>query len=201
MTQHSDQLPRIFQANIARLYQRVVQPTLERLPMHEKLLTGVTTSMDEFLDGAAMQVDNHTANEANKVLVLVLAAIFERQLRLWASNILRVTDHPDIAGMHFEKLLAAVIEVAGIDLHQRDMGESLEEALLVANVVRHGDGQSSKALRDRKPALWVQNDDYVDLAPGPSPDSEMLRVRPDDLIRYMRAMIRFWGLADPLPWP
>lgn len=33
MTQQSDQLPRIFQANVARLYQRVIEPTLERLPI------------------------------------------------------------------------------------------------------------------------------------------------------------------------
>lgn len=199
MTQQSDQLPRIFQANMARLYQRVVEPTLERLPMHKKVMTGVTTSMDEFLDRAAKQVDNHTANEAYKVFVLTMAAIFERQLRLWAANILSAGDYPDIPGMKFDKLLAAVVEIAGIDMIERDLGTTLKEALLVANVVRHGEGPSMKALCDRKPELWVQNDDYVDLAPGPSPDSEMLRIRPDDLIRYVRAMIRFWGLADRLP--
>lgn len=48
----------------------------------------MTASMGEFLDRAGMRMDNHTANEANKVFVLVLAEIFERQLQLWAANIL-----------------------------------------------------------------------------------------------------------------
>jgi len=32
-----DQLPRIFQANLARLFERVVQPAMEALPVHSSL--------------------------------------------------------------------------------------------------------------------------------------------------------------------
>ncbi|MBX4159311.1 hypothetical protein K4A07_19500, partial [Lactiplantibacillus plantarum] len=41
--------------------------------------------------------------------------------------------------------------------------------------------------------------DYHDLLAGPRIASEHLRIRTRDLVRYIRATTRFWGLADPLP--
>jgi hypothetical protein len=155
--------------------------------------------MDEFLDRAAAQVDNYTANEANKVFVLVLAAVFERQLRVWAPHLLDAKQCPNSPGMKFDPLFSAITENAGIDLVQRELGKDLEEVFLVANVVRHGDGRSSTLLRARALHLWDHSDDYVDLTSAPSPHSEMLRVRPDDLARHVRAMVRYWGLADRQP--
>lgn len=47
------------------------------------------------------------------------------------------------------------------------------------------------------PELWDDPDlNYVDLAPGPTPVSEQLRIRRPDLLRYVYATTRFWGLAD-----
>lgn len=82
--QIKDQLPRIFQANVARLFERVVQPPKGALPVHSSLEGGEAATMDQFLDHAAAQVDNYTANEAAKAFTLTLAAIFERQLSIWA---------------------------------------------------------------------------------------------------------------------
>ena len=200
MTTHGEQLPRIFQANIARLYQRVIQPCLEQLPVHDRLTTGEAPTLDAFLDRAAAQVDNYTANEANKVFALMLTAVFERQLRTWAPHILETGQQKDIVRMTIEPLFAAVTEARAIDLVQRGLGQTLAEAFLIANVVRHGDGRSSVALRAQAAHLWDQQGDYIDLAPGPSPDSEMLRVRAADLLRYVRAMVRYWGLADRQPF-
>lgn len=79
------------------------------------------------------------------------------------------------------------------------MGADLTEMFLVANVVRHGEGSSCEELKTIAPALW--NDDaadYHDLLAGPPIASEHLRIRTGDLVRYIRATTRFWGLADPL---
>lgn len=199
MTHRAEQLPRIFQANIARLYQRVVQPCLERLPVHDPLVTGEALDLDTFLDRAAAQVDNYTANEANKVFALMLAAIFERQLRVWAAHVLNGATGIDTAHMPIESLLAAVNQAWGIDLASDRAGPIIAEAFLVANVVRHGDGRSLQVLQSRAGYLWQQQDDYVDLLPGPSPQSEMLRIRSSDLERFVRSMVRYWGLADRQP--
>lgn len=91
MSQHKDQLPPIFQANIMRLFDRVILPGLQAQPTHPHLEHGEAATLDEFLDRAAAQVDNHTANEVAKAYTLTLAAIFERQLNLWADSIRRLT--------------------------------------------------------------------------------------------------------------
>jgi hypothetical protein len=87
-----------------------------------------------------------------------------------------------------------------VDISDRDVASDLEEAQLVANVVRHGDGRSCTALQAKAPKLWAYDKrEYVDLLPGPSPMSEQMRIRPEDVARYVRAGFRFWGLVDRLP--
>src|SRR3546814_72627 len=79
-----DMLPRTFQANVDRFYQRVILKTLGDLPTHETLVVGEASDMDEFLDRCAAQIDNYTVNEAAKAFVLTLDGLFERQLARWA---------------------------------------------------------------------------------------------------------------------
>lgn len=81
-----DQLPRLFQANTDRLFQRVIHPGLVALPIHAVLMFGEATAVDAFLTRAVAQVDNYTAKEAAKAFTLTLAGLFERQLRLWAAG-------------------------------------------------------------------------------------------------------------------
>lgn len=69
-----DQLPRIFQANLARLFDRVILPGMDVLTVHDHLEQGEATSLDQFLDRAAAQVDNYTANEAAKAFTRPAAA-------------------------------------------------------------------------------------------------------------------------------
>lgn len=198
--QIKDQLPRIFQANLARLFQRVIQPAMEALPVHSSLEGGEAATMDQFLDRAAAQVDNYTANEAAKAFTLTLAAIFERQLSIWARavHLDNATDMPKSRG--FQDSLTLCAERAGIDVGQGELGADLTEMFMVANVVRHGEGSSCERLKTIAPALWDDAaNDYHDLLAGPSIPSEHLRIRTGDLVRYIRATTRFWGLADPLP--
>ncbi|MDB5583731.1 MAG: hypothetical protein JWR80_8907 [Bradyrhizobium sp.] len=195
-----DQMPRIFQVNVARLFQRVILPGLEALPLHASLEQGEAATLDEFLDRAAAQVDNYTANEAAKAYTLTLAAAFERQLSIWARAIppSASTGMPPRRG--FADLLSACAEHAGIDLESGTMGADLAQMFAAANVVRHGEGTSAERLHISAPMLWADGAaDYQDLMGGPPMPSEQLRIRKRDLVRYVRAITLFWGLADPLP--
>ncbi|MGV1793565.1 hypothetical protein [Rhizobium sp. A37_96] len=198
MWQDKDQLPRIFQANLARLFDRVILPGLDALPTHSHTEHGEAATLSEFLDRAAAQVDNYTANEAAKAYALTLSAVFERQLSIWARTgcSTSTVDAAKVPG--FQSLLAACARQAAIN--DADLTADLTQMFLVANVVRHGEGPSCDRLRDFAPALWDNpGSDYKDLLAGPALASEHLRIRKNDLVRYIRATTRFWGLADPLP--
>jgi hypothetical protein len=62
------------------------------------------------------------------------------------------------------------------------------------------EGSSCEKLKAMAPALWDDaSNDYHDLLAEPGIPSEHLIIRMRDLVRYIRATTRFWGLADPLP--
>lgn len=156
--------------------------------------------MDEFLDQAAAQVDNYTANEAAKAFTLTLAGLFERQLRIWGRGT-GVT----IAGYNpgrepFRDYLPLCARAADVDLQDGPIGYDLVEMFLVANVYRHGDGPSVENLRSHAPVRWTYDPSrYVDLLPPNGEQSEQLLLQPTDVVRYAGACSRFWGRADKLP--
>ncbi len=188
-----DMLPRTFQANVDRFYQRVIVRTLGDLPTHETLVVGEATDMDTFLDRCAAQIENHTANEAAKAFTLTLDGMFERQLARWAqAHSVKFSGAPDLS--------RAAWEIAAIDLDAIGVASDLNELHLAGNVARHGDGRASTKLLVKAPHLWTRTSfDYHDIAPKPVPMSEELRIGQDDLRRYTRAVVQFWGHADPLP--
>lgn len=189
----ADQLPRVFQANADRFYQCVVLRALGDLPTHDALVVGQTTDLGEFLDRCAAQVDNHTANEAAKAFALTLDGMFERQLSRW-------TNAHGVQTKNLDAAFKAAERIGSFDLVKAGMADDLIELHLVANVARHGEGGSCDKLKANAPQLWDNPLlDYYDLAPAPVPVSEELRIRSDDLRRYVRAIVRFWGHVDPLP--
>lgn len=191
-----DNLPRIFQANTDRLYQRLIRPSLDALPIHAELRFGEAASMDEFLDRAAAQVDNYTANEAAKAFTLTLAGLFERQLRIWGRSLGVIGKK--LGRELFREYLPLCAAAGGADLD--GISDSLVEMFLVANVFRHGDGTSADDLRAHAPDRWTHNlSRYVDILPPNGEQSEQLLVRPEDVVRYAGACARFWGRADKLP--
>jgi hypothetical protein len=194
-----DKLPRIFQANVDRLFQRVIQPGLDALSVHAELRFGETLSMEEFLDRAEAQTDNYTANEGAKAYVLVLAGVFERQLRIWARSKRTGPLREKVSNEEFLILVADCARDAGVDLADKRLGHALNEMFLVANVFRHGDGRSLTKLRSHSPELWVyERSRYVDLVSPNPDDSEKLLLQPGDVVRYAGACVRFWGRADKL---
>lgn len=130
------------------------------------------------------QVDNYTANEAAKSFVLILAAVFERQLSIWA----RLVEPESVPKRRlFQDHLLACTEAANIDLVVDDLGAELTEVITVANVVRHGEGPACERLRAIAPMLWSDHPgSYVDLGPGTRLPSETLKINRNDLIRYIR---------------
>ncbi|GGJ52852.1 hypothetical protein CDQ92_11355 [Sphingopyxis bauzanensis] len=197
MSSIQDQLPRIFQANLARLFDRVILPGMDALPIHTAFDQSNAATLNEALDRAAAVVDNYTANEASKAYTLMLAAVFERQLSIGARAV-----HPARATKtgKYQDLLSICAAHAGIDLGQDGLEADLMQMFIVANVVRHGEGASCEKLRNLAPELWDDDaSDYRHLLAGSPIPSEHLRVGKTDLVRYIRATTRFWGLADPLP--
>lgn len=195
------QLPRIFQANTVRLYDRVVRPAMALLPVHSQLVFGEAPTVEAFLDRAAAQVDNYTANEAGKAFALTIAAVFDRQLSAWARAIVASGALPSPgSNARYEALLDLGATFAGLDLGNLGLVSDLKELLLVGNVVRHGEGPSCDRLHRQAPHLWAyEPSEYVDIVTAAPPVSERMRIRDSDLARYVRAVGRFWGYADSLP--
>jgi hypothetical protein len=192
----ADDLPRNFQVNVDRLFQRIIRPTLEALTVHPELRSGEFASMDEFLDNAAALTDNYLANEAAKAYALVLAGLFERQLAIWSRSrgVIAGGDQPSC-----HSLLAGAAREAAIDLEEKRLGHNLTEMFLVANVFRHGDGRSVTRLRKHAPQLWDYHASrYVDVLPPNSDESEKVLLQSSDIVRYARACARFWGRAEKL---
>jgi hypothetical protein len=187
------QLPYVFQANMARLFIRAIAPVLDNLPVHPKLEIGTTTSLDVFLNRCASQVDNYTANEARKAYALVQVALFERQVRLWASHIL-AGKPVDVRHGSFVAVLDAAAAECGIDLSADRLRDVIVEAFEVGNVARHGEGRALKNIQMAAPHLIDRTvREYIDLLPSGSPDSEWLCLRSGDVARYNKVFVRFWG--------
>jgi hypothetical protein len=194
-----DNLPRIFQANVDRLFKRVILRGLNALPIHAELSFGEAPSIDEFLLRAQAQTDNYVANEGAKAYTLALAGLFERQLRIWARSRRASPLRGTVWNERFRALVVDCAREADINLADKCLGHVLIEMFLVANVFRHGDGPSVAELRSHSPKLWeYERSRYVDLLPPNPDDSEKLLLQPADVVRYATACVRFWGRADKL---
>jgi hypothetical protein len=120
-------------------------------------------------------------------------------LRLWGAIVVAGSTldahHGDLIA-----LLNAVSTKLDIDLKGHDLGATLREALTIGNAVRHGEGRSMDKIRKVAGHLIDRSRrQYIDLIAQETPDSEWMRIGQDDIERYMRAMIRFWGLVDKQP--
>lgn len=195
-----DRLPRIFQANLARFYDRVIGAALEALHTHYIDALPSDATLDAGLTRAAALVDNYSANEAAKAFALALAAAFERQLARWLPVCRAARGAPLARVPHLRELITLAAGEKSLDLDAVGLRASLAELALVANVVRHGDGGSCDALRASAPHLWGDpENEHRHLLTGVPLPSEGLRLGEADLRRYIGAVTHFWGCLDPLP--
>lgn len=198
--QAADLLPTVFQANIDRLFQRVISPGLSSVTVHDRLMFGEAASLDEFLSWTAAQADNHIANEAAKAFTLALCATFERQMRIWVRHKKPELPAKQSEEYSFAALLKECARLGTVDLEADFLGVTLSEMFEVANVFRHGDGRAIRKLIDLAPRFWSYDPSrYVDISTATPDESERLLLKASDVHRYTQACAQFWGLADPNP--
>ncbi|CDZ54406.1 Hypothetical protein NGAL_HAMBI2427_56260 [Neorhizobium galegae bv. orientalis] len=131
--------------------------------------------------------------------VLVLSAMFERQLRQWALYLFQQPRKPDVGRQSLADLLDDSVGEAGLDGSSDGVRETLVVAHEIGHVVRHGDGSASKPRMKSAPLFWSHDSrHYVDISPGPSPESALLVIPVGYIENYTRAGPRFWGRADRL---
>jgi hypothetical protein len=191
-----EDLPRKFQADVGRFYERVILPVLHELQPHADVPTGVFTSEEAFFAACEKLTFNMVAFEARRLFSLTLAGLFERQLRGWAQVHASETERAALATKPFDHLLQEIANAEGIDLIMANIDDTITELHLLANAVRHGEGFSAERLRQKHLSLWKITGEV-----GPSSRQSLLTdedVQPsdEDFARYIRAVVRFWGLAD-----
>lgn len=200
MIEPAKHFPRVFQNNLHRLFERVVAPSMVGLGELQKWDMGTLDTLAAGLDRAEAQVNAYTRNEAAKAFIMVLSALFERQLRQWAFHLFIQPRNPDVQTQPLPALLGDCMQEIGMDASSQAIRDVLVEGHRVANIVRHGDGKASAALKHAAARLWDQDPTaYVDINPGPSPDSALLLIPDDYLKDYARAGLHFWGRADRMP--
>jgi hypothetical protein len=100
-----DLLPRIFQADLDRFYARVISPTLAGLPIHDDIRAGEVKTITEFGDNAEKHTSNLLAFEARRSFALILAGVFERQVRTWVRTQVTTEHCVSVATQSVNKLV------------------------------------------------------------------------------------------------
>ncbi len=195
ITENSDVVALTAQADIHRLCVKVVQPALSEFAPTVDIVRE-TTDIDEFLEHARINTHNSLCHELRRTFALVLAALFERQLRFWLSEKMPVKKE-SVEKALWSDLIKLVDCVDGSITTNPVMTE-LENLHLVANAVRHGNGRSAKSLLQKKPDFLSQT--------GTRPHVKRdlignMRIDDAQLQLYAIAVMRFWHLAGASPLP
>lgn len=183
--------PRVFQADIGRLYARVIWPALLELPVGDTSGRGTAGSMDEFLENAKAQTTALLADETRRGLALMIAALFERQIAWWISDCSIPMNAANGRHPSFSDQLSAAAVYGSMDLNAEKLSTRLIELHTLGNVVRHGDGRSLQALRKSSPHFWREADD--------ARTAQTICIADTAFRDFIRAAVRFWGLADHEP--
>lgn len=190
---HQDLLPRQFQCDCERLFERVIAPTLAALQPEQRNTVTEFSSVSEFLDACTTNISTMLAYEARRSFALTLGGLFERQLRIWSRAHSIAPD--DLR--FFNPMLKAAAAKRGIDLGRYDVGRSIRELYSLANAVRHGAGSAVEELKKTARHLWPDLlPEAIEQCDSMSIWSEAIQLSDKDVARYATAVARFWGLAD-----
>jgi|SRR5882724_10010114 len=191
ITENSDVVALTAQADIHRLYVKVVKPALADFALTVDTVRE-TTDIDEFLELARINTHNSLCHELRRTFALVLQALFERQLRFWLSG--KMPDKKEsIEKASWPHLIRLVNCVDG-SITANPVMTDLEDLHLVANAVRHGNGPSANKLLQKKPAFWIKPHVKRDLIGNMRVDDAQLQL-------YATAVMTFWYLAGASPFP
>ena len=197
ITENSDMVALTAQADIQRLYVKVIQPALaEFAPTVDFDIVGETTDIDQFLEHARINTHNVLCHELRRTFALVLGALFERQLRFWLSEKMP-TKKETVENADWPQLVSLANCVDG-SISTNPVMTDLENLHLVANAVRHGNGPSAESLLRKRPDFWSQTGKEPHVKSDPI---GKMRIHDAQLELYARAVMRFWHLAGASPFP
>jgi hypothetical protein len=197
ITENSDMVALTAQADIHRLYVKVIQPALaEFAPTVDVDIVGETTDIDQFLEHARINTHNSLCHELRRTFALILGALFERQLRFWLSEKMPAKKK-NVETAKWPKLIK-LVNCVDRSVTTNPVITDLEDLWLVANAVRHGNGRSAETLLQKKPDFWSQ----TEKEPHVKRDLiGKMRINDAQLELYARAIMRFWHLAGASPFP
>jgi len=199
------------QADIHRLFEQVVFPSLGRLDAPAMAAAGLDETWNPAGPDAVVvlgepwpppmaqsvmltQVREALTEETRRGFALVLGATFERQIRTWligkdASQALAIADE------NLRALTNRIRDQLRVDLRSIErLTDDLYELWELVSASRHGDGDAARRLADSAPHLWPPER----LEAARSAD---IRVRAQDLDRYYRAVLTAWGQLGATPFP
>ena len=189
IAENSDIVALTAQADIHRLYVRIMRPALAEFAPTEECI-GETDDMDEFLERARVNTHNALCQELRRTFALILAALFERQVRLWLSA-KAPASKPKVENANWKGLFRFVDEIDS-SITDHPVVSDLENLHLVANAVRHGNGESVNALLQKMPKFWDETRTRLDATRDLVGN---MRIDDGQLERYTLAVLTFWHLA------
>lgn len=137
--------------------------------------------------------------ELNKHMALAVQSIWEaafrRFVRACANEVLGEDSDRDqrLRRANVAELGKTLRDIRGVDLDDLPGGPTLQQMVLVGNVVRHGDGVSCAKLRETAPDLWLGNVhegmEGVDLHDV----ADDLCIRDSDVLRFADVVGTFWA--------
>lgn len=189
IAENSDIVALTAQADIHRLYVRVIQPALiEFVPATD--VVEEAANIDEYLEGARINTHNSLCHELRRTFALILGALFERQLRSWLTEKLP-TDKKYVEKANWPQLIELLNRLDD-SIRTNVVMTDLEILWLVSNAVRHGNGPSADKLLKQTPQFW----DQTEMAPNIEHDiAGNMRLDDAQLERYAKAVMKFWHLA------
>jgi hypothetical protein len=189
ISENSDIVALTAQADIHRLYVRVIQPALaEFAPSGD--VVGETTDIDEYLEGARINTHNSLCHELRRTFALVLGALFERQLRSWLAEKLP-TEKKRVEKANWSGLIE-LLDHMDSSIRVNVVMTDLESLWSVSNAVRHGNGPSADNLLQKAPQYW----DQTRMRPDMKRDLVgNMRIDDAQLERYAKAVMKFWHLV------
>ncbi len=138
---------------------------------------------------------------------VVLFHIYEQHVMVFHRREVLQPAEENNAKLYQQRIFQERLQNLGVDIKTFTAWATLEELKLVANTVKHADGESAAKLRSIRPDIF-EPPKFVGLSFGPMSDvftplsGDDLYVSSSDLSRYATAVIAFWEeLFDALERP
>jgi hypothetical protein len=196
IAENSDIVALTAQADLHRLYVKVIQPALAEFAPNNANIVEEPRNIDEFWDNARMITHDSLCYELRRTFALVLGALFERQLRFWLSEKLS-SKKKNVEKAKWPELVG-FINCVDSSITTNPLMEDLEDLWLVANTVRHGNGSSAEKLLHKKPGFWS----HVSTSPHRNRDLiSNMRIDDAQIQGYAIAVMKLWHLAGASSLP